>query len=183
MTLKEKHTMMTNLGKKAILYCDMDGVIAKWRDGCTKEDTLVPGYFYNLEIEEGVKEALTLLHEAGFKICFLSAAYMNGVAEVEKANWIKKHNIDFIDKLFVPVGRNKADFIEIVDGVNYFLLDDYNFNLNNWAQLDRPNNKFIAIKFLNGINGGSNEWNGRTIYHRSSGEMLAHTLADFMVMA
>lgn len=183
MTLKEKCDMMHSLGKDAVIYCDMDGVVAKWEEGCTFERTCEPDYFFNLELEPSVKEALCLLVDAGFKVSALSAAYMNGIAEVDKARWLDKYGMAHIDRLFVPCGHNKADFIDVKPGVSYILLDDYNFNLIHWSETNKNGGNFIAIKFLNGINGGSNSWQGRTISHHSNGETIAHTLADIAVMA
>jgi 5'(3')-deoxyribonucleotidase len=182
MTLKEKKELMDKLGKQAVIYFDMDGVLAKWEEGCTYERTLEPNYFFTLELEEAIKEAMLLLMEAGFEICILSAAYMNGVAEIDKARWLEKYGLDHVPRLFVPCGISKSEFIDAKPGVNYFLLDDYNFNLTNWSATEKNGGNFVAIKFLNGINGGSNIWKGRTLYHNSTGEILAHSLADFVVM-
>lgn len=182
-TLKEKYEMMKNLGKDAVIYCDMDGVLAKWEPGCTYEHTLEKDYFYNLDLQENVKDALSLLIDAGFNICLLSAAYMNGIAEVDKERWLEKHNIAHFNHLFVPCDRNKADFIDVEKGLNYFLLDDFNPNLLKWRDTTKNGGNFIAIKFLNGINGGSATWNGRTIHHHSSAEIIANTIADFATMA
>ena len=183
MTLKEKREMLESLGKDATLYIDMDGVLAKWEEGCTYERTLAPRYFYYLELEEAAKVAVLLLAEAGFKVCVLSAAYEDGTAREDKALWLEKHGLGNINRLFVPCGVPKSDFINVEPGKYYFLLDDYNFNLTTWTDTKKNDGKFIAIKFLNGINGGGNVWSGRTIYHFSDGETIANTLADFMVMA
>jgi 5'(3')-deoxyribonucleotidase len=183
MTLKEKRLLMESLGKDAIVYCDMDGVLAKWEVGCTYEKTWEPEYFYGLELETCVKDALCLLAEAGFNICILSAAYEEGTARVDKSRWLDKYGMQHLDRLFVPCGCNKADFIDIKSGVNYILLDDYNFNLISWSETNTENSQFIAVKFLNGINGGGDTWKGRTIHHKSSGEIIAHTLADIAAMA
>lgn len=182
MTLKEKRLLMESMGKDAVIYCDMDGVLAKWEVGCTYEKTWTHEYFFGLELEECVKEALCMLNDAGFKVCVLSAAYEEGTAREDKARWLKKFEMQHIDRLFVPCGRNKADFIDIRPGTNYILLDDYNFNLLSWNDTKRNGSNFIAVKFLNGINGGGDVWTGRTIHHRSSGETIANSLADFAVM-
>ena len=183
MTLKEKFEMMESLDKDVVIFCDMDGVLAQWEPGCTYERTWEPNYFLNRDLEPSVKEALLLLVEAGFNVCILSAAYMNGIAEVDKTNWLDNNGMEILDRLFVPCGRNKADFVMSNEGVTYILLDDYNPNLISWRNEKRENSKFIAVKFLNGLNGGTGTWDGPTIYHRSSGEVIANTLADLAVMS
>lgn len=183
MTLKEKRLMMESLGKKAVIFCDMDGVLAKWEAGCTFERTLEPHYFRGLELEECVKNALLSLHEAGFEVCVLSAAYIDGTAREDKRSWLEDFGLGELNYKFTICGENKANFIDTKPGVNYILLDDYNVNLLKWSECTKNDCNFIAVKFLNGINGGSDTWKGRTVYHRSSGNIIAHTLADIAVMS
>ena len=183
MTLKEKFEMLMALGKDVFIYCDMDGVLAEWEVGCPYEKTWEPGYFLYRDLEKSVRDALLMLMEAGFECSALSAAYEEGTARKDKDNWLNNNGLSKMPRLFVPCGRNKADFIEAKEGITYILLDDYNFNLLNWEATGKNGAKFIAVKFLNGINGGSNIWDGRTIYHRSRAEIIAHTLADIAIMS
>ena len=183
MTLKEKFEMLKAMGKEVIIYCDMDGVLAEWEVGCTYERTWEPHYFLYRDLEKSVKDALLLLMEAGFTCSALSAAYEEGTAREDKFNWLNNNGLEKLPRLFVPCGHNKADFIDAKPGVTYILLDDYNFNLNAWAETEKNGGKFIAVKFLNGINGGTDAWNGRTVHHRSSGEVIANALADIAVMS
>ena len=183
MTLKEKNELMDTMGKKVMFYIDMDGVLAKWEAGCTFERTLEPGYFYSLEVENAIKEAIRLLLDNGFNVSLLSAAYMNGIAEVDKDRWLNDNDMKDFPRLFVPCGQNKADFINANKDVLYVLLDDYNFNLKAWKETNKNGAKFMAIKFLNGINGGGTEWTGRTIYHHSDAETIANSIVDFALLA
>lgn len=182
MTLKEKFEMLTAMGKKATICCDMDGVLAEWEVGCPYEKTWEPGYFLHRDLEVSVRDAMLLLMDAGFDCMALSAAYEEGTARNDKDAWLNNNGLEKMPRMFVPCGHNKADFINSENGVTYILLDDYNFNLNAWDGINKDGGKFIAVKFLNGINGTSDAWNGRTISHRSSGEIIAHTLADIAVM-
>ena len=183
MTLREKFEMMSKMGKRAVIYCDMDGVLAQWDKACTFELTFEKDYFYNLLLEPAVKEALQLLIDAGFEVSVLSAAYEEGHARIDKSRWLEKYGMKHFNRLYTVCGENKADFIDVEEGVTYILLDDYNPNLINWDATEKNGGNFVAVKFLNGINGGTDTWKGRTIYHRSSGETIAHTLADFAIMA
>ena len=182
MTLKEKFKMLKSLGKKVVVYCDMDGVLAEWEVGCPYEKTWEPGYFLHRDLEVSVRDAMLLLMEAGFECSALSAAYEEGTAREDKDNWLNNNGLTNMPRMFVPCGKNKADFVKAEEGVTYILLDDYNFNLKSWDATNKNGAKFISVKFLNGINGTSGDWNGRTISHRSSGEIIAHTLADIAVM-
>lgn len=183
MTLKEKFEMLKAMGKKVIIYFDMDGVLAEWEVGCTYEKTWEPHYFLYRDLEKSVRDAVLLLMEAGFECSALSAAYEEGTAREDKSNWLDNSGLKDMPRLFVPCGRNKADFVEPDKDTVCILLDDYNFNLTAWDTTKKNDAKFMAIKFLNGINGGSDTWKGRTIHHRSDGETIAHTLADFAVMS
>ena len=183
MTLIEKRNLMESLGKEAVIYCDMDGVLAEWEVNCTYEKTWEPHYFLYRDLTATVRDALVLLMEAGFTCIALSAAYEEGTAREDKDNWLNNVGLENLPRQFVPCGRNKADFVDAKEGVTYILLDDYNFNLTGWETTEKNDAKFVAVKFLNGINGGSNVWQGRTIYHRSNGETIAHALADLAVMS
>lgn len=183
MTLREKYEMMISLGKDIQICCDMDGVLAKWEVGCTYEKTWTPHYFLHRDLQENVRDALLLLLEAGFKCCALSAAYEEGTAREDKRNWLNNSGLANLDDLFVPCGRNKADFIDAKNGATYLLLDDYNTNVIAWSATKKNNANFIAVKFHNGINGNSGNWDGRVIHHHSSAEIIAHTLVDFALMS
>lgn len=183
MTLKEKFEMLSKMGKRALICCDMDGVLAQWEVGCTYEKTWEPHYFLYRDLEVVVKDAMLLLMEAGFEVTALSAAYEDGTAREDKFNWLNNNGLTEMPRMFVPCGRNKADFIDAEPGVTYILLDDFNTNLNAWSKTKKNNANFVAVKFLNGINGTSADWDGRTIYYRSSGETIAHTLADLAIMS
>ena len=74
MTLKEKFELMKARGKNAILYFDMDGVLAKWKFA-PLDETAEPGFFYNLDLEPSVRDAILMLTEAGFHTSILSASY------------------------------------------------------------------------------------------------------------
>jgi len=181
MTLKEKKLRLDAVGKTATIYCDMDGVLAKWEVGCPYERTREPGYFFTLELEPEVKKALLLLKDAGFNVCILSAAYEDGTARKDKARWLEKFGLGDMNRLFVPVRQNKANFIDVLPGNTYILLDDFNFNLIEWDATKKNDGNFIAVKFLNGINGGGDTWKGRTLSVLSDGEEIAHQLADIAI--
>jgi hypothetical protein len=181
--LIEKRKLMEQFGKDVVFCCDMDGVLAEWEVGCTYEKTWEPHYFLYRDLETVVRDTLLLLMAAGFKCQAASAAYEEGTAREDKDAWLNNNGLETLPRTFMPCGKNKADYIDVKEGVTYILLDDYTFNLTSWEATDKNNAKFVAVKFLNGINGNSGDWSGRTIHHHSSAEIIANTLADLAVMA
>ncbi|MBQ8625018.1 MAG: hypothetical protein IJ419_02465 [Agathobacter sp.] len=179
MTLKEKFELMKARGKNAIIYFDMDGVLAKWKFA-PLDETAEPGFFYNLDLEPSVRDAVLLLNEAGFSVSILSAVYMNGIAEVDKSRWLDRYDMQTIARTFVPYGQKKVDYIS-KEHNTFILLDDYNLNLIDWNK--HGEDSFVAVKFLNGVNGGSGTWTGRTLHYHSDGATLANALADIAALA
>ena len=147
MTLREKFEMMSKMGKRAVIYCDMDGVLAQWDKACTFELTFEKDYFYNLLLEPAVKEALQLLIDAGFEVSVLSAAYEEGHARIDKSRWLEKYGMKHFNRLYTVCGENKADFIDVEEGVTYILLDDYNPNLINWDATNKNGGNFVAERY------------------------------------
>lgn len=179
--LKAKFALLGE--RKVVIFCDMDGVLAQWSKGCTPETIFEKDFFFNLFLEPCVREALLLLHEAGFSISILSAAYARGYARGDKTRWLEKHRMGHLPRVFSDVGQNKADFIEVESGVTYVLLDDFTPNLLAWDATEKDGAQFVGIKFMNGVNGGTNVWRGRSISHRCDGPTVANMLADMAVMA
>ena len=138
------------------LFIDMDGVLAVWDTAATLQDTHQPGYFLGRDIEICVKELiLRLSMNDDIHVCINSAAY-NYVAENEKDIWIDIYVDETLDRIFVPYGADKSDY---VSGTDNILIDDHTDNLLMW----QASGKGRAIKFLNGINGKSGRWAGPTI--------------------
>lgn len=180
--LKKKRNLLPE-GVEVFIYSDMDGVLAQWDKACNPEIIYEKDYFYNLLLEPCMREALLLLYAAGYNVSILSAAAVEGYARGDKSRWLAKHEMEELPRVYSPLGHNKTDSIEVKPNSVYVLLDDFNPNLIGWGQTDVEGAKFVAIKFLNGINGGSDLWQGQTIYHRSSGIAIAYELADAAVMA
>jgi hypothetical protein len=181
--LIKKRELMESLGKDVVFCCDMDGVLAEWEVGCTYEKTWEPHYFLYRDLEVVVRDTLLLLMAAGFKCQATSAAYEEGTAREDKDAWLNNNGLTEMPRIFMPCGKNKADYIDVKDGVTYVLLDDYNLNLHSWTATEKGTAKFVAVKFLNGINGNSGDWKGRTVHRHSSADILAHSLVDMAVMA
>ena len=138
------------------IYVDMDGVLAKWNTKATVEDTKKKGYFLAREPEEKMVNLVKTLRKLGVKVCVLSSAYPNGYAAVEKSSWLDRIFDKALDRIFVPYGANKADYIS--SNCESILIDDYTENLREWEKSGSR-----AVKFYNGINGTKGTWMGKSI--------------------
>ena len=153
-----------------IVYVDMDGVLARWNTEATIEDTQKEGYFAAREPEEKMVSFVNTLRKLGVNVCILSAVYTNGYAATEKSEWLDRVFDKALDRIFVPYGQNKADYI--ASGSDSYLIDDYSENLRQWEESGSN-----AVKFYNGINGTKGTWKGKAISRDMTvGEMI-ETLA------
>ena len=138
------------------IYIDMDGVLAKWNSSASIEDTHKRGYFAEREPETKLVSLVNKLRTLGKHVCVLSAVYQNGYAAKEKSDWLDKVFDKALDRIFVPYGHNKSDYI--ASNNDSVLIDDYSENLRQWEQSGS-----VAVKLYNGINGTKGTWKGRSI--------------------
>ena len=148
-----------------MIYIDMDGVVAQWNTEVTIEDTKKRGYFLERIPEKSMVRLINALQRLGVPVCILSAAYDENAAS-EKSIWLDVIFNTDLNRIFVPYGRNKSDYIG--GGRGNLLIDDYSENLYAWEQTGN-----IGLKFYNGINGTHGSWKGKYITKDMSlGEML-----------
>jgi len=150
---------------KFTVYIDMDGVLAQWNTWATLEDTYKPGYFLNCIPQENLIRAVKLLQIFGIRVCILSAV-CNEQAAKEKSLWLDRYVGRFVQRIFVPYGTNKADYVGA--GRNSLLIDDFSVNLHQWSATGNT-----GVKFYNGINGTKGTWTGLSISHEMSSVILA----------
>lgn len=95
------------------VYFDMDGTIAKWRD-VPVEESRKPGYYIDLEPETELLDFLAAALKADENMNILSSYYTDTRALLEKKKWLDKYlpGISSSHCLFVPYGKNKAEFVE-----------------------------------------------------------------------
>ena len=148
-----------------MIYIDMDGVVAQWNTEATIEDTKRKGYFLERIPEKSMVRLINALQRLGVPVCILSAAYDENAAR-EKSIWLDIIFDTSLNRIFVPYGRNKSDYIG--GGRGNLLIDDYSENLYAWETTGN-----IGLKFYNGINGTHGSWKGQYISKDMSlGEML-----------
>lgn len=142
------------------IFFDLDGTVAEWRVAATFEDLLKPGYFYTLNPTEIALFANQM--KKVVKNCYVLSAYMPETnALKEKQMWCEKYlpEFDAMHQLYVPCGIDKARFV--MEALKRpltkedILIDDYSINLIEWE-----NANGFGIKWLNGINGNNNTFNG-----------------------
>lgn len=180
--------------RKAIIYFDMDGVLAKWNENASVEETQVPGYFIAREPEQNVIRLVKFLKSLGLDVRILSAVYPNGFAEKEKKVWLKRNDLGDIPAVFVPYGADKYAYIDksvLSDGMA-ILIDDFKKNLLEWR-----GHGGIAVKFYNGINDRphiifaedktarlvQDSWVGVSIDHRESPKEMAALIIGLIELA
>ncbi len=126
------------------IYVDMDGVLAKWNENASEEETHKKGYFISREAELSALSLVRLLKDAGMDVNILSSVYQDNHSVEEKKEWLDMNGLKDIPRTFVPYGEAKRDYVERGDNI---LIDDYSRNLRQWEE-----EGYTAIKFMNGIN-------------------------------
>ena len=132
------------MGSKTIFYIDMDGVLAKWNEHASEEETHEKGYFLNREVELSALSLIRMLKDSGEEVKILSSVYQDNHSINEKTEWLKRNGLGDIDKIFVPYGESKKNYVK---PGNNILIDDDSRNLKQWEE-----EGYTAIKFMNGIN-------------------------------
>jgi uncharacterized radical SAM superfamily protein len=155
------------------IYFDMDGVLAKWNNEASVEDTFEEGYFLNREPDEKMVNVVKRLRKLfGNQIQILSSVYQNGYAEKEKIEWLSKNGIDDVQRQFVPYEHRKDDYINAEEPA--ILIDDFSQNLHYWVETD----EHVAIKYFNGINGTKHTWDGNSISYEMSEDEIIESIMN-----
>ena len=168
------------------LFIDMDGTLARFHDEVQYlERMFEKDFFLELKPFEKMVEALRLFvaDNPGIPVFILSACVVGAppYCRKEKQEWCDKH-LPFIkpeNTLFVPMNKNKADFIPGGITHNDYLYDDYNKNLEQWQQSGGQ-----AIKCKNNINhlGKYGKlWEGKLIDNQCSPFFISAMLKEYVM--
>ncbi len=163
-------------------FFDMDGVLAEYKNGCDESDLAQKGYFRNLAPEENMVKALSMLLEdserLGIRLCVLTKVYPSlfPCSLREKEEWRREYLPDLFDSEFIMVNGEECEKSEAISallgaGLNedYFLIDDYNQNLAEWAEAGGT-----PVKYVNAINDTHRSFVG----HRLSYQMTPQEIYD-----
>lgn len=159
---------------------DLDGTAAIFQKVDTLETLYEKGYFYNLEPNQNVVDAIRLIirKHPEIEVYVMSSVLSDSkYALHEKNQWIDKYlpEIDQEHRIFPPCGENKLDYIPGGVRETDLLLDDYTHNLTLWEPPAR------GIKLLNGINHTRETWRGNRLRYDKSPEELAENIVDIAV--
>lgn len=133
--------------KKITFYVDMDGVLARWNEMASEEETHERGYFLSREVELSAVAMTIMLYQSGADVKVLSSVYQDDHSTMEKREWLNLAGLADIPAVFVPYGEDKHAYVEVDEDTVSVLIDDYSKNLNAWEA-----EGLLAIKFMNGIN-------------------------------
>lgn len=172
--------------KKTInLFVDMDGTLAKfYYKKNYLEKMYEQGYFANLPLYAIAKHIDDFAKiETCVNVYILSACINSPYCEQEKTEWLLKNmpNIDPKNYIFTKVGESKLQ--KVINNINIdnvnclnILLDDYTLNLEQWES-DHYN--MVGIKFLNGLNDTTKNWQGLKIKTFKQLEEIIQKLAMY----
>lgn len=161
-------------------FLDLDGTAAVFKPVDTLETLYEKGYFYNLEPNQNVVDAVNIIikEHPEIEVFVMSAVLSDSkYALQEKNQWIDKYlpGIDKEHRIFPPCGANKLDYIPGGVRETDLLMDDYTHNLTLWEPPAR------GIKLLNGINHTRETWRGNRLRYDKPPEELAENIVDIAV--
>ncbi len=182
------------VGNKPRLFVDMDGTLAEWRNislniqadeereyilSVLNEILLHPGYYLSLKPHKEMVRAIELLTQE-YDVYILSCAIeKNGVPSptTEKIEWLNKYLpcIPKNHRIFVPDGKNKADYIPGGIKPDDFLLDDYTKNLKAFEKSGG-----CGIKVCNYVNGSNGRWSGSQVSISYAAEDIVDSVREII---
>ena len=158
------------------LFIDMDGTLAEFHPVDTMEMLYEKGYFEELPPHENVVNGIkTFMKENPDAEVFILSSVLTDspYAQAEKNEWLDRYlpEISMENRIFVPCGSAKNEFVPGGVQENDALLDDYSKNLHEWPGK--------ALKLMNGINGTKGSFQGEKISAEMSAAEFAGRLASF----
>lgn len=162
------------------LNVDLDGTATIFKKIDTLEMLYEKGYFYNLDPNQNVVDAIRIIirEHPEIEVYVMSSVLSDSkYALAEKNQWIDKYlpEIDQEHRVFPPCGENKLDYIPGGVRETDLLLDDYTHNLSLWEPPAR------GIKLLNGINHTRETWRGNRLRYDKTPEELVENIVDIAV--
>ncbi len=158
------------------LFVDMDGTLAEFHPVDTMETLYEQGYFAQLAPHENVVNGIkTFMKENPETEVFILSSVLTDspYAQTEKNEWLDRYlsEIGMENRIFVPCGSAKNEFVPGGVRENDALLDDYSKNLHEWSGK--------TLKLMNGINGTKGSFQGEKISAEMPVAEFAERLASF----
>lgn len=160
------------------IYLDMDGVLCEFKP-CNDINILYEkGYFFNLKPREDFLKAVKgYISENQDANIYILTSYLtdSSYAYEEKSMWLEKYlpEIDTENRIFVPCGEKKTEYIERELSKNDILFDDYSNNLFDWEKAGGK-----GVKVVNNINDKKGTWKGAKLEERPSKESIAELISS-----
>lgn len=162
---------------KKDVYVDMDGVLAKWNTEASIEEVATAGYFRGCAPMANMLKAIDMLISENIcKVYILSAVFRDEHSATDKHIWLDKYlpSMEYSNRLFVPYGDSKYEYIKERGSNKPFLIDDFTKNLLEWEG--------IGIKCLNGINNTKGTWKGYFVNADSEPQFIYNTLKGILAV-
>lgn len=156
-------------------FIDMDGTLVTW-DYVPTDVLYSDGYFADLAPHPNVVEAVKQLIDSGNTVYILSAYPLESSSALRDKNLWLDRNMNFIpeeNRIFMPVGCNKYDYVPGGVHADDVLLDDYTPNLLGWAA-----HSGTGVKLLNGSNHTHKTWKGAMTRFDESPAAIAQALTS-----
>ena len=159
------------------LFCDMDGVIARFYDEQNYLEAMYEeGFFESLGVYNRMVSGLNRFMKKHPEIpVYIISAFPkeSPFAKEEKNRWLD----DFFpvkDRIFMFAGENKAKYVANIDE-SCVLIDDHSPNLLAWEAAGGT-----GIKVRNGINCRTKKWNGSIIDTQDTPDEIAGELEKIL---
>lgn len=141
------------------IFFDMDGTLAVYPSTTEPWWEVKDIFKYLAPIATSIKAAKRLI-EAGYEVYILSAYNANFPQTMrDKDYWLDKYlpEVDADHRIYTLVGQSKAEAVPGGIQSDDILIDDYNKNLETWADAGG-----IGVKLLNGLN-NRKTWSGISV--------------------
>lgn len=160
---------------KRRIFIDMDGVLATWNSEKSLEEVAMPGYYRDLAPMKNVVKAIRNIVRSSECDVYILSSVLHEIAVRDKNFWLDTYlpEIPTINRIFVPYGQRKCDYIGQMD-YGDILVDDFSKNLREWHG--------IGIKLLNGINGTKGTWNGYVVNGNSNALCIKNSILGISYM-
>ena len=129
----------------------------------------MPGFFASRKMDVSVIETIKSMRQKGKDVRILSSVYQDGHSMQEKKEWLKRAGLQDVPAIFVPYGEDKFRYIDSDETDLFVLVDDFSWNLHNW---EKAGDKFLGIKYMNGVNGTKGTWTGYRLDYRMTPKQM-----------
>ena len=154
------------------LYIDFDGTLVEFKY-VGAETYSAPRYIFTLKQHKNVISAIRSIIKKGlFEVFLVGAVLPFDHAITDRDNWMDENlpEVDKAHRIYVPIGANKADYIDAKKGDVF--LDDWNGNLKELF----VTSSVEPVKLVNEVNDVHKSWKGARVWYNQDFDTIAMTL-------